>query len=100
MQCSFDRDVAHAKNERYQPERQGNLRESEARSAGSGGAHFGGVDAETEAREGRFAERQASCVQIAPDKEQQERGGGGGFVPDGGKNGEGGIKAEQDFRVG
>src|SRR5213594_179529 len=100
MQCSFDRDVAHAKNERYQPERQGNLRESEARSAGSGGTHFGGVDAEAEARKIRLTKRHASCVQIAPDKEQQERDGGVVFVPDGVNNGKGEIKAEQYFRVG
>src|SRR4029077_15426877 len=44
--------------------------------AGSGGTHFGGVDAEAQTREIRLAQGHRAGVQVAPDKEQQEWHGG------------------------
>src|SRR5712692_3312963 len=75
-------------------------RSSETGSAGGGGAHFGCVDAEAETREVRLAERHAAGVQVAPDKEQQERDGGVVLVGDRVDNGEREIQAKQNFRVG
>src|SRR5260370_5885729 len=66
-----------------QPESQYNLRESEARCAGSGGTHFRGVDAEAEACEVGLAEGHRAGVEVTPDEEQQERDGGVVFVEDG-----------------
>src|ERR1700694_3955249 len=66
-----------------QTESQSNLRESEARCAGSGGTHFGGVDAEAETREVRLAKGHRAGVEVTPDEEQQERHGGVVFVEDG-----------------
>src|ERR1700687_1950532 len=71
------------KSKGCQPESQYNLRESEARCAGSGRAHFRGVDAEAETREVRLAEGHRAGVKGPPDEKQQERHGGVVFVEDG-----------------
>src|SRR6267143_3450972 len=75
-------------------------RSSESRGAGSGGAHFGGVDAEAETRKVSLAEGHAAGVQVAPDKEQKERDGGIVFVADGVDDGKREIQAEQYLRIG
>src|SRR6267143_3485292 len=73
---------------------------SKTRSAGSGGAHFGSVDAEAQPREVSLAERHAAGVEIAPNEEQQERHRGVIFVDDRVDDGHGKIEPEKDFRVG
>src|SRR6266576_6993872 len=93
VQCSFDGDIAHAKREGCRPERQFYLRESEARGAGSGGAHLRGVDSETQTREVGLAEGHRARVEVTPDEEQQERDGGVVFVEDGVDNGRREVQA-------
>src|ERR1700687_3349474 len=88
------------KAKRYQRECEYDLRESEAGGAGGGGTHFRCVDAEAEAREVRLAEGHAAGVQVAPDKEQQERDGGVVLVGDGVDDCEREIQAEQHLRIG
>src|SRR6266403_3101177 len=80
-------------------ERQYYPKESEARSAGSRGTHFGSVDAEAQPREVRLAQGHRAGVQIAPNKEQQEWNSGVVFVGDGVHDGEREIQAKQHFRV-
>src|SRR6266850_747302 len=75
-------------------------RESKAWSAGGSGAHFGSVDAETQARKVSLAERHAAGVEIAPNEEQQERHRGVVFIDDRVDDGQGKIEPEKDFRVG
>src|SRR5437879_2899351 len=87
-------------NESFSKERQYYPKESEARGAGSRRAHFGGVDAEAEAREVRLSERHRAGVQVAPNEKQQEREGGVVFVGDGVHDGEREIQTEEHFRVG
>src|ERR1700674_1683424 len=80
-----------------QTESQSNLRESEARCAGSGGTHFGGGDAEAETREVRLAKGHRAGVEVTPDEEQQERHGGVVFVEDGVDHGRRKVQAQKNF---
>src|SRR5438132_485314 len=86
-------------NDSFSKIRQYRAKESEARSAGSRGTHFGSVDAEAETREVRLAERHRAGVQVAPNEEQQEWNSGVVLVGDGVHDGEREVQAEQHFGV-
>ncbi len=72
----------------------------EARSAGGGGAHFRGVDAEAEMGEVSLAEGHAAGVEVAPDEEKQERNSGVVFVGYGVGDSRGEINPQKNFGVG
>src|SRR5215475_6518248 len=74
-------------------------RDSKAGGAGGGGAHFWGVDAETEMGEVGLAEGHTAGVKIAPNEQQKERNGGVVFVGDSVNNGRGEINSQKNFGV-
>src|SRR6266568_6588874 len=73
----------------------------EARGAGRRGTDFGSAgDAEAQALKEGLAEGHKAGVEVAPDKEQQERNGGVIFVADGVENRGREIKAQGDLDIG
>src|SRR5215470_17687529 len=74
-------------------------RDSKAGGAGGGGAHFWGVDAETEMGEVGLAEGHTAGVKIAPNEQQKERNGGIVFVGDSVHNGRGEINSQKNLGV-
>src|SRR5437667_10551294 len=62
-----------------------------------GGAHFGSADTEAEMREVGLAEGHESRVEVAPDKEQEERDRGVILIAHGVGDGEKEIEAKADL---